>query len=208
MTVEQGKLGQILFYAVFLGLFFGFLYDLFRIRRRWFTLLEVGSSNKKWKVYFENVIIFFEDVLYSVVCAVIVCVFIYYTNSGRMRSMSFVGAGVGFLVYHWTLGRLVMFISGYCIAFFRMMFKKIAEYVLRPVFRFVMWLIYVTVGKCIIRLISRILDHRLIWGSKKGFGILKKREIKNGEEADKYIREGGNLRIHSVLHGNDHKDAV
>lgn len=213
MVVEQTRLAEILLYSFLLGIFLGVVYDLFRIRRQ---LFSIGSAKKAANVQettnriclIEDVIIFFEDVFYSIICSVVVCIFLFYVNHGRFRVIALVGAGLGFLVYYKTVGRLVLFCSEKIVRFIRFLIGKIIKLTVVPIFRLLKFLFKITLGRLYVYCYSAVLKRVCLRRANKGFRILQTKGKKKDEKSFKYIREGGGRGIHSVLHGYHNSDAV
>ena len=125
---------SIFLYAIFLGFIIGAVYDVFRITRvafgvRYRKTAAVRHRNKKLplisRVSFirgkkivdgaRNVLVICGDVLFSLVAAVLVSVFIYRYNYGIIRWYVFAGVLAGFTVYYNTVGRVVIYISDFII---------------------------------------------------------------------------------------------
>ena len=83
-----------LFLSCGMGLLLGLLYDGFRVPR-----LVMRSGGKT---------IFFQDVLFCLLAAVITFLFALAIMDGRLRFYLFLGEAIGFGSYYFTIGRLVM----------------------------------------------------------------------------------------------------
>ncbi len=82
-------------------------------------VLPFGSSHKKHGRVHRIVTafwLFFEDILFFVLCGVAVALLMYYTNDGQFRLMALVTVSVGFTVYYITVGRIVLS-SAYAVSF-------------------------------------------------------------------------------------------
>jgi len=121
MTQElsQISLAAMIFYSLVCGFLSGTFYDLFRIRR-----CSYKKSSKLLHKIIEYAIIFAEDMIFFVLCALCCAVIFYATNYGRVRMSALAMFFIGHIIWHFTFGRLVMacaqriirFISG-CLAF-------------------------------------------------------------------------------------------
>ncbi len=89
----EGQLLVSLYFAL-VGAGLCMLYDIFRIKRAFF-----GSA---------RIVVFFDDFLYMLMCALVVIVGILKINSGNVRWYEIVFACVGFFLYRVTLSRIVM----------------------------------------------------------------------------------------------------
>jgi len=103
--------------SVILGLISGLIYDIVRIARcilgiRYEKALPSGlRSGKGVNKIYESVIIGFTDVAYFIIVSVIVSVFVYFINSGRIRWYIYFFAVIGFIIYYFTVGRIVISLS-------------------------------------------------------------------------------------------------
>ena len=213
MVVEQTRLAEILLYSFLLGIFLGVVYDWFRIRRHLFSI-GYAKKNDNYKVktkrmrLIEDVIIFFEDVLYGIICSVVVCIFLFYINHGRFRVIAIFGACVGFWVYYKTVGRLVLFCSEKIVRFIRFLIRKTIKLTIVPIVRLLKFLFKITLGRMFVYCNSIILKKAHLRKANKGFRILQTKGKKKDEKSFKYIREGGGRGVYSVLHGYHNSDAV
>lgn len=213
MVVEQTRLAEILLYSFLLGIFLGIVYDWFRIRRRLFSIKAAKKSDAdkgtKGRIYLiEDVIIFFEDVLYGIICSIVMCIFLFYINHGRFRAITLIGAGVGFLIYYKTVGRLVLFCSEKIVGFIRFLFGKIFKLTVVPIIRLLKYLISISFGRLFMYCYSAVLIKLQLKKANTGFRILQTKGKKKDEKSFKYIRESGSRGVHSVLHGYHNSDAV
>ena len=86
------------------------------------------------------ILIFFQDVLLFVVAGVGTALLNFYYNNGQLRLYTVVGLVLGFVLYYFTLGRLVMLLSE-GIAFFLRAFLTVFLWVIsRPLVLFVVFL--------------------------------------------------------------------
>jgi spore cortex biosynthesis protein YabQ len=92
-----------LFLSCGMGFILGFYYDLYRVPR-----LIMRSKSRA---------VFFQDVLFFSTSAVITFLFALAVMDGRLRFYLFLGEGIGFASYYFTIGRLVMKFSGTVTAF-------------------------------------------------------------------------------------------
>ena len=208
MTVSQEQLWRILLYALVLGVILGAIYDIFRIFRLCFNFgVNYGTKNKKREL-FNTLAVFFEDLLYFIICSCVACVFIFYMNSGRFRSVALLGALAGFTAYHFTLGRVVMICSDRIIRFVKKLLKFIFRYTFFPLFKFVWFIFNLTVGRLIKFILTQVRIKIYLKSAKGGFGVIKNRGKFKDEKSYKHIRKSRSGGVHSVLRGYDHQNAV
>lgn len=205
MIVSQGKIAFIVLYSFILGAFLGLFYDLFRIRR-----IAYKMNTNRIKKILENVFVFFEDVTYWLASSVVVCIFLFYFNSGKARGISLFVMLLGFLGYYFTVGKLVKRCSERIIRLFYKLLRKIYSIFLRPLLIILKKLCKITVYRLYLYVLTLIIKKNCLRKAESGFGIL--RTAKTGkysnEESFKHLRKSGGASIHSVLHGYDHKNAI
>lgn len=136
MEISMTNLALMTLYSFVIGLGLGAVYDIIRIQR---IILGVDYGGKTVKMLKEvklplldrakikekngkalaktlvNVIIFIQDILFCIFCALTFIVLIYYMNDGQIRWIAFFGMAVGFAVYYFTFGKLVMLCSEYIV---------------------------------------------------------------------------------------------
>lgn len=211
MIVPQERLLYILLGSIFVGVLLGVVYDFFRIRR---ISYSSGAKNdrsiNKIRDRIECFIIFFEDVLYAVICSVVLSIFIFYMNSGRLRGIAIIGSLLGFWLYYNTVGKLVVFCSERIIRFIRYILRKIYSIFLRPLLLILVISVKITLGRLFLLIYTLVRMRKDIKKAEKGLELLNKKYKgrSNNEKKFKHIRESGGSRVHSVLHGNYSKDAV
>ncbi len=207
MNVSQERLLYILFISLVLGVFLGVVYDFFRIRR---VSYSVGKKSNNIRERVEVAIIAFEDILYSLICSIVVCIFIFYTNSGKFRALALFGALAGFYIYYKTVGRLVIACSEKIIRFVKYILRKIYTIFLLPLLHIATFLIKITIGRLFSVVFTYMRMKNDIHLAEKGLGLLSKKNKENikNEEAFKHIRKGGIVGVHRVLHSHHNKDAV
>lgn len=83
----------IFLYLILLGVFLGFIYDIFRISR-------VIINTK-------TIIIFFQDIIYFILCACITFGFILIFNNGEFRFYIIMSECIGWSVYYLTFGEFI-----------------------------------------------------------------------------------------------------
>ena len=104
--------------SLLLGTCMGFSYDLIRCFRR------LVSHN--------NFFIALSDLVFWLfgACVTIACINRY--NYGSLRWYVLFGMFLGFLIYHYTVSRLLMFVADYVIAFIRKIGKKCKVLLKKP----------------------------------------------------------------------------
>ncbi|MDD6800329.1 MAG: spore cortex biosynthesis protein YabQ [Firmicutes bacterium] len=115
--------------SIILGAFFGLIYDIFRIRR---IAAAPSSPRKGGKLSPEAVLIFFEDIVFSIFASVAFILFTYVMSRGIIRAYSVICTGVGFAVYYFTLGRLTAKIAAAATAIIRRIIKSLLAIIMKP----------------------------------------------------------------------------
>ncbi len=172
MSVQQEKLVVILLYSIVIGVFMGMVYDVFRIRRMVY-ILNLKNKEKKYKTRerIEFLIVFLEDIIYALICAVIMCIFVFYMNSGRMHAVIPFGTLLGFVLYYKTIGRAVMFCSEKIINFIRLLFAKLYQYIVCPIIKGLVFIFRYTVGSFVLKILTLIYMKRAICSAFHGFNL-------------------------------------
>ncbi len=191
-------------YALFMGVLFGMLYDIFRISRVMLTGEGIGSGRAaseridiitkrirsrpagefamagKIKNRMITAIIFVEDLLFFVICAVFFTIFLYEANFGQPRLYIYLASVAGFMLYYNTVGRLVAAMSGIAVSSIRLFLTFILCKALMPVIRFIARAISVPVYAYMKRSIIATGERetaRLFMMSQTGFETTRK-EVK------------------------------
>jgi spore cortex biosynthesis protein YabQ len=100
MEINQGLYPAYLLASVVLGILLGAAYDFFRVLR-----ICRGSSTRKRG---EVLLLFSEDIVFSVIAAVSSAILSYAMNRGRIRWFSLLAMALGFWLYRKTVSRAVI----------------------------------------------------------------------------------------------------
>ena len=96
-----------------MGLIFGFLYDIIRlIQILCGTVSYSGGKVRAADGVIPSIALGAGDLVYMLAVTVMMSLFVYFTNYGDFRLFMAVGAAAGCALYHLSLGRLVMLVSG------------------------------------------------------------------------------------------------
>lgn len=109
---------KLFLYAIVFGAALGILYDLFRILRMSF------SSGK--------VMVFFQDVTYGAVSGFLMYLFCFIFNNGEVRAYLLIGSVLGFIIYYFSVGSIVMKVSRKTVKGARRVKRWIVRVVGRP----------------------------------------------------------------------------
>lgn len=152
---------QITLYALLLGLFFGVLYDVLRIVRMLAGITPVHIKPISWAsrlpcrhigrigkgILSELIFVHLLDILYGLSTGAGFCIFLYALNNGRFRWYLLLGCVLGFMAYYWSVGRLVLYLSGNIVALLRSMIGFILYLLTQP---------FLWIGKKIRRLFAPV----------------------------------------------------
>jgi len=96
--------------SVATGGFLGFVYDVFRFARVLFSTDRPKMGSKRGRVIrsVSALVIFFEDLVFSLICGVALLLLTYYTNDGQLRGLALLGVAAGGFVYFNTIGKLTL----------------------------------------------------------------------------------------------------
>ena len=155
-------------YSLFLGLIFGFIYDIIRIMHILFGISSYTGENEGMKRGLVPFFVFFIlDAVYMVFVTLTYSVFLYGANSGSNRAYIFISVCIGFALYYFTLGRVVMFFSEAVVRFLRTVFYYIVVLPLRFIGGLVLRLVRFLTNVTIIRLLSALHRAYLVWRTDK-----------------------------------------
>ena len=118
MELSMTDQGIVFLFSCVVGIFLGAFYDVFRIIRIAF--------NSKW------LSVFFQDFIFCILSALTVILLVFYTNSGVVRWFSLLGCFMSFLLYHQTIGKIVMFMAKKIIDFIRRVLNFIKSITIVP----------------------------------------------------------------------------
>ena len=120
MRYMQGVSEQlsVFLYSFGLGFLLGVLYDLFRMLRIIFP--------------FGRVLTFIQDFLYVIICAFVTFCFALVLNDGRIMFYIFFGEALGWIIYYFSVGVLVMRAVNSAVSGIRRLSRAIAAAIKRP----------------------------------------------------------------------------
>ena len=166
--VSQSALISLALYGAAVGVLLGIVYDVFRILRiavepsnrlRLLNIITDKKTADEKKPYGETVrtvIIAIEDIIYSIICAVVISVMIFHINSGHPR---------------WFI---VMLFSSYIILFVRTVFMFVMKLTLFPLLKLISFLSRIAV-RLLRRLtcaaVGKMLYNRELKASKRGYNM-------------------------------------
>lgn len=191
--VSQSALISLALYGAAVGVLLGIIYDVFRILRiavepsnrlrllSTVTGSETADGKKPHGETVRTVVIAIEDIIYSVICAVIISVMIFHINSGHPRWFILLGTALAFFVYYFTIGKIVMLFSSYIFLFVRTVFMFVMKLTLFPLLKLFRWLFGIAAGfmrRLIRAMAGKILYSRELKAAERGYGM-----------ADSVIRE-------------------
>ena len=121
---------EIFIYSIICGIILGVIYDIFRITR---IALKLNA-----------VIIAIEDILYLFICAVMTFFYMLASNDGQIRFFIIVGEILGWVVYYFTVGEIVMGLSTAIIKFIKGVFRVLYRLFIAPVIALIGYLWKIT----------------------------------------------------------------
>jgi hypothetical protein len=182
IRIEPDRLMGMLLWGIVCGAALGLLWDVFRLTR---VMLGVNYPTRRTRIPDEkrplpllgrpapsrtgadtarrrwlcSTVIFCEDILFGVICGVVMTLLVYITNDGTFRIMAPAGMLCGFIAYYLTVGRLVLSLSQAIIYFLRVLCCYAVAAVLLP-FRLTVTLWKKTVGTWATRVAGHIRQQR------------------------------------------------
>lgn len=180
MEISPIEQAFLLFYSFLFGIGMGFFYDVCRIVRAFFGVrYSVGSfeklyslkipfidkkieqkSKRRFRKIAQCIVVFVGDMLSLLIASVGIIVLNYAYNSGRFRFFTVLGVIIGFLMYYFTLGRLVMLVSEPVVILVKYVFLSFLVVIGYPIKLFFCFLLK-NIKKCVF-LYSFTLENRTI----------------------------------------------
>ncbi len=159
IDLSQGELAALLFRSILCGVSFGGIYDIIRA----FKMLcgvRYGESEEERTPVRRRVLIYtvtlITDLLFWI-CAGCAAILLMYSGGGVFRGMTFIGMTGGFLLYYFTLGRLVLKLSRKVTRVLKKLIRCVAIWALKPIkklFEGIISLYHLTIGKIIDKIIE------------------------------------------------------
>ncbi len=146
IPVEREIYIPLLLWSFAAGILFGAVYDIFRIRRAAFRIPELfGMKNEKKPVKrlfggffaFDTVLCFIEDIIFALFCAVVMTLINFKLHFGLPRVYGIGSAVLGFSVYYFTVGKLVIRSAEAIVRFMFNAFAFIYRHTVLPVTRLI-----------------------------------------------------------------------
>ena len=143
-SVDREAFLPFLIVSFVFGIFFGLIYDVFRIRRIAFR----RSRRLKRLRTADAVIIFFEDLIFCVFVGIVMILISYKLYFGIPRWYSYASCALGFYLWQKTVGRLIMKLSDKIIDLLSRAFSFVKRKLLGPAFEKVKKLTKKTAANC------------------------------------------------------------
>lgn len=161
-------------YAFLFGAVTGLLYDIFRILRIAFPIGKVA--------------VFIEDVLYLLSAGLLTFVYLLKFNSGEIRSYILLGTLLGFIVYYFTVGKLIIGSAKLIIKLIKIVLSFLFGILLIPIKKICSFLMFIfkKIAKILKKSLKKLLN--LFHFMKKKYMIYlynlrKKKKEKSGDKS-------------------------
>lgn len=151
MEISLGQQAGLLFFALLLGFFLGFVYDLVRILRiaagigcnaaldrapflRELPLINRSVIQKRKRIgrFLEWSFVFLGDLFFMIFAGISFSLLLYAVNDGEFRFFALVGLLCSFILYYFTVGRAVLFFAGYIVLGLRVVALYIGFFLFYP----------------------------------------------------------------------------
>ena len=164
MEVSQKLLCLLFLVSVALGVVLGLCYDALKIIRillGWHHGLPAQTSTKRhrWHDLTGKIFLFVQDLLFGVLCGIVLILILYFVNDGQVRFLAPLGLACGFFAYTFTLGKLICAVSEVIATFIRKIVKCLITAVYKMVSLPVKWL-YQLLDHVLLRRIRKSLQQR------------------------------------------------
>lgn len=196
IDIFYGKYSSFLI-AIFLGIFFGIVYDAFRIIRisrlpylmpqgRLYEYIKIPrqKTNKIRKKianilnFSDNIIIFAEDMFFWIIASIAEILFIYHINGGVIRIYFILCTFLGAAVYFFSVGKLTIYFSVRIIFLLRCLLYwlfYIIIYPIRMIFAVLKKIIYFIVRITVFPIVLAVkAKHKNKYSKKRVYLILDK----------------------------------
>lgn len=148
--------------TVIIGVFIGFVYDLFRVLRK--------------VIHHSNLMTYLEDLVYWIFVSLIMFYVMLNKNYGEIRVFSILGAFLGMILYFLTLGRLFMAASLTIIDFIKKVFAVLFEIIMTP-FKLIYKLLEYPLKFCKKKIMKYYANIKMLLHKSKNYARIKKKKI-------------------------------
>lgn len=107
MNIDQYALAKMALSAIVLGVFFELVFEALRFAGGIFWPHLLREENGKKESVAALVWITVRDFIFLLFCAIAFCIFVYYTNDGKVRLIAVIGTLLGFFGCYFTVGRFI-----------------------------------------------------------------------------------------------------
>lgn len=139
-------------YSLIMGIIFGVFYDFIKLSRICMGLssysgkvaklyqvnlpvlgcIHPGKVLKKKGHFYSSVLFFIGDVFYALICAVLYSLFLFHAIRGQVRWYFVVASAIGFLIYYFTISRIILVFLEFFVFCVRIFIKFALTIVLFP----------------------------------------------------------------------------
>ena len=162
IDLSQGELALLLVRSFTSGILLGLTYDLLRAFKMLLGVEYVGGNGNSKKNKAEKgllfAVTFLTDLLFFT-GAGCVAIFLAYADGGFFRGMILLGMAIGFLLYYFTLGKIVLSVNAKIISLLKKTVRKLIPYLIKPlktVCGRIIFLYHLTIGSIIDKIKSDI----------------------------------------------------
>lgn len=151
---------KLLLYSLLIGAFLGIFYDALRISRLFLTLPYNGKFRiiEKANSITVFVVALIEDIIFFVVAAIAVALFVFNANKGNFRGFMLFGTVAGFLIYLVTIGKITGAVASLIVNTFRKITYLFIKFVFIPPIRWLIRLFVWLYGITLKPLVKKITD--------------------------------------------------
>lgn len=114
--------------SIAIGIFFGLLYDLFRILR-----ISIPNTLPS--------IVFLEDIIFSILVSICGYFYLLNTQNGKIRGFILIGYVIGFIVYYFSLGIVVIKLSKVIVKMLTFILSIIYRILVSPILKVIKFFI-------------------------------------------------------------------
>lgn len=155
IDLSQEVLVSLMVRSFLCGLILGVVYDVIRTVKMFFGVsycktesCTLPSANK----VILYIVTFLTDLIFWLFTGLISIALLYQIGGGVFRGMTYACMAIGFVIYYFTLGRLILKLNSSIVSFIKKLLNKLVALMLLPVKKAVKGIIYLyhlTIGKII-----------------------------------------------------------
>ena len=155
IDIPQDVLKELIFKSLICGALLGIFYDVIRAIRMFFGVYYAQFTDAPRTFsgkFFAYTVTFITDVIFWVCGGCVSIALLYSMGGGRFRGIVYLALAIGFAVYYFTFGRLMLKISAFTVRLLKKWLKLLVKCIcfpIRQILRAIISLYHLTFGRII-----------------------------------------------------------